>query len=61
MSVLLWLCAAAGLVVCEIAGHCLDHGWPTSAYLFRAARGRLPSRVAMIMAWVWLGWHMFAR
>jgi hypothetical protein len=61
VSLLLWLCAAAALAACEAAGRCLDHGWPTSAQLLRALRAQLPGRVVLIMAWVWLGWHTFAR
>lgn len=61
MSTFLWLTAAACLCACEAASRRLKRGWPTARQLVAGARGHLAGRVLLVMAWIWLGWHVFAR
>ncbi len=61
MNVVLWVAAAVALCACEVAGRSLDHGWPTAAQLLRIARRHLAGRVVLVIGWLWLGWHVFAR
>ena len=61
MNLVLWLSAAGALAACEVAGRVLDHGWPTAAGILRTVRGHLGGRVAVVLVWLWLGWHVFAR
>lgn len=61
MNIALWVVAACALVVCEVASRRLDHGWPTATQLLGSARGHLVGRLVLILAWLWLGWHVFAR
>jgi hypothetical protein len=29
--------------------------------MLRSARGHLAGRLVLVIGWVWLGWHVFAR
>jgi len=57
----LWLAAACMLVGCEVVSRRLDHGWPDLGRMLRGARGNVAGRLVLIGAWLWLGWHVFAR
>jgi hypothetical protein len=57
----LWVVAAVALVMCEAASRTLGHGWPTAAELLSSARGHLAGRLVLVVGWIWLGWHVFAR
>jgi hypothetical protein len=61
VNTVLWVAAAVAVCICELAGRTLRRGWPTAAQLLRAARGHALSRLALVIGWVWLGWHVFAR
>ncbi|MGO8723314.1 MAG: DUF6186 family protein [Acidimicrobiales bacterium] len=61
MNLALWVIGGAAIVSCEVASRRLDHGWPTAVQLLARARGHLGGRVALVLAWLWLGWHVFAR
>jgi hypothetical protein len=61
MSLSLWLAAAACLCGCEAVAHLADNGWPTAAQLFCSLRARTAGRIFLTFAWLWLGWHTFAR
>ena len=61
MNIALWMVAAVALVMCEVASRTLEHGWPTAAELLCLARGHLAGRFLLIIGWIWLGWHVFAR
>ena len=61
MNVVLWLASAFMLGACEMASRRLEHGWPTAAQLLNCARRRLAGRLVLVIGWVWLGWHVFAR
>jgi hypothetical protein len=61
VNLALWLVAAVVVAACEATGHVLKRGWPTAPQLLRRARGRLAGRLTFVVAWLWLGWHVFAR
>jgi len=61
MNIALWLAAAVALGMCEVASRKLRRGWPTAAQILRGARGHRAGRVVLVVGWVWLGWHVFAR
>jgi len=61
MNVALWSVATGSLVACELAARSLKRGWPTAAQLARGARAHFAGRFALVVAWLWLGWHVFAR
>lgn len=61
MNLALWLCAVAGLCACELAARLAGHGWSNAAQLLRRARRIAWSRAALLLGWLWLGWHVFAR
>jgi len=61
MNTVLWVVAAIALCASELASRMLKRGWPTAADLARGARGHVAGRVVLVIGWVWLGWHVFAR
>lgn len=61
MNLALWMLVAVAFGACELSGRTLGRGWPTAAELLRRARGHLAGRLVLILAWLWLGWHVFAR
>ena len=61
MNAALWLAAAAALVGCEVASRTRHHGWPDLFQILRGARSNTAGRLVLIAAWLWLGWHVFAR
>ena len=61
MNDVLWLATAGLFCACEAASRTLKRGWPTAAQILRRARQHLAIRVVLVLGWVWLGWHVFAR
>jgi hypothetical protein len=58
--------AAWGLLVAvaiglEVAGRLRALGLAPVAELLRALRARPVVRGAVVIGWMWLGWHLFAR
>lgn len=56
-----WAALAALLVVAETMAHTRRQRvrglWSLTAPLL----ARTPSRVVLLLGWMWLGWHFFAR
>jgi hypothetical protein len=61
VNTVLWLVAASSLGACELAGRTMGRGWPTAAELFGRVRRPVAGRILLVAAWLWLGWHVFAR
>ena len=61
MNIVLWLVAAGALGACEVASRRIRRGGPTAGQVLRSARGHLAGRLVLVIGWVWLGWHVFAR
>ena len=38
-----------------------DARWASLPEVWDALRRQRPVRVALVLAWIWLGWHLFAR
>lgn len=61
----LWAVVAVGLLACELAGRVgltiRGRRAATLADLLHALGSRTWSLVAFFVAWMWLGWHLFAR
>ncbi len=49
------------LVACEGTGHLVKRGWPTVESAVAWTLARPAGRVALLIAWLWLGWHLFVR
>ncbi|MGD0439467.1 MAG: DUF6186 family protein [Acidimicrobiales bacterium] len=61
MTRALWFVAIGGVCICELASRTLKRGWPTAADLFAGARSNVLGRLVLVIGWIWLGWHVFAR
>jgi len=61
MNVALWVLAALVVACCEVAARSLGRSWPTAAQLVRSGRANLAGRLILVISWLWLGWHVFAR
>ncbi len=59
-SFLVWAALAAVLVGIEVVAR-LGGRIPTLAATVGALAARTPIRAALILGWMWLGWHAFAR
>jgi hypothetical protein len=46
---------------CAIVGRVFARGWPTAGLLLNEARASLAGRAGLVIAWLWVGWHFFAR
>lgn len=61
MNLGLWLAVPVLFLVCEVLARTLGRGWPTAAQLVARVRDVPAGRVALVLVWAWLGWHVFAR
>lgn len=61
MNAFVWVVGAVALCTCELASRVLKRGWPTAVNLLGTLRGHVFGRLALVIAWIWLGWHVFAR
>ena len=56
-----WAVLAAGVAAIQVAAIASTGRWPTLAGLARAATSHPVARGAVLLGWMWLGWHAFAR
>ena len=61
VNLALWVVVAVAIVACEATARLAGRGWPSAAQLLRTARAHLAGRLVLVVAWLWLGWHVFAR
>lgn len=59
-SYLAWALLGASFLVLAMAAR-LRHGVARFGQLVTALAARPPLRAALILGWMWLGWHAFAR
>ena len=52
-----FLLIAVGLVVVGVLGHRAPGRWITFGDLLGGLWGRRATRVAILLAWWWVGWH----
>jgi hypothetical protein len=57
----LWAVLLGLLVVGEALAHLGHHRVRGFAALVTPLLARTPSRLALFLGWMWLGWHFFAR
>ena len=55
-----WGCLGAALIGCAVVAR-LSSSWPAPGAMFRIVTGGAFRRLAVIVGWMWLGWHVFAR
>lgn len=55
-----WAAIATAAVVLEAVAR-VRHRASTLGDVLRAALGRPPVRAGVLVAWLWLGWHVFVR
>ena len=56
-----WAVLAAAVVATEVVAVASKGRWPTFAGLVRAVASHPVARGALLLGWMWLGWHAFAR
>ena len=56
-----WAVLAAGVVATQLTAVASRGRWPTLADLARAATSHPVGRGIVLLGWMWLGWHAFAR
>jgi hypothetical protein len=56
-----WIGLAAVLVVCEVAVLASRGRLPRVGELVTAATAHRAARAILLLGWMWLGWHAFAR
>ena len=61
VTLLVWGCLAAVLVGCAVAASVSKGRLPPAGTLLRLVTGGTVRRWLVILAWMWLGWHAFAR
>lgn len=55
-----WFAVVAGALACELRGR-RDVGFPTLGAVVRACTRTRVGRLAVVGAWVVLGWHLFVQ
>jgi hypothetical protein len=61
MNLALWVLATLGLGSCELVGRIFGRGWPTATQLLNGVQRYRGGGFVLAVAWLWLGWHVFAR
>jgi len=61
VSLAIWGALVAAVVAAEIAGRVGLGGLAPLGRCLQRARATVVGRVVMVVAWAWLGWHVFAR
>jgi len=61
VTVVVWGCLGAVLVGCAAVASFAKGRWPDAGALARRLTGGTVRRSLVILAWMWLGWHAFAR
>jgi hypothetical protein len=60
-SLALWAVLAALFVVAETLAHLGAHRVRSIGSVAAPLLARTPWRIAILLGWMWLGWHFFAR
>lgn len=61
VSFLVWALVAAALVGAEMLALASGGRYPRINTFFATVTAKPIGRVAIILGWMWLGWHAFAR
>jgi hypothetical protein len=60
-TLVVWALIAAACVGCQMAALASRGRFPGFGTLVRWATSRPVGRSLLVLAWMWLGWHAFAR
>ncbi len=58
---IVWLALVALLLALEVAGRARGARWYPPSRLAAIVGRRLPGRIALVLIWGFVGWHLFAR
>jgi hypothetical protein len=61
VSLVIWGALGACAVGLEIAGRCGVAGFAPVGRVLAAVRAKPAGRAILVILWMWLGWHLFAR
>lgn len=61
LVVLAYAVLAASAIVLEVAGRARRLGLVPVGAVVDAVRASLAGRIAIVLVWAWLGWHLLAR
>jgi hypothetical protein len=61
VSLAVWAALALLLVVLCVFSALRPASLPTARVAIGAIESRWPGRVVLVLGWMWLGWHLFAR
>jgi hypothetical protein len=61
VTFVVWAVLALALVACEVAAKLAPARWPSAGSVVRRLQGRVAGRVVVLLVWMWLGFHAFAR
>jgi hypothetical protein len=56
-----WSVLALAVVLAEVLAHLGRHRVRSFASLAALLLARTPTRLVLLVGWMWLGWHSFAR
>jgi hypothetical protein len=61
VTLVVWAVLAAALVGCGVVVRAAPGRWPTPGDLVRRLTARWAGLALVVLVWMWLGWHAFAR
>lgn len=60
-TLLIWALLGALIVLLLIASSLSDERFPTLGSIVRRATANRVGQALLVLGWMWLGWHAFAR
>jgi hypothetical protein len=61
LTIAAWVAMAAVMLALEVAARMSSGRIPTATRVISVALHPVAGRLAIGLAWMWLGWHVFAR
>lgn len=61
VTLVVWGVLGLFVVACQVTAAISGRRFPGLGSLVVRARSNLPGRYVLLLAWMWLGWHAFAR
>lgn len=61
LTLTIWAVIAAAAVLLEVLGRRGLGGLAPAHQALQRLRSSMAGRIALLVAWMWLGWHVFAR
>jgi hypothetical protein len=60
-TLIVWIVLGASLVVCQLAAMASGRRLPGLGTVVGSVAATRVGRVLLVVAWMWFGWHAFAR